>query len=89
MHNISTNNFYLIAYVIGVLAASFHFSNGIWAFLISWGITVGEKAQRLSSRICLGIFVVIALLFILSLVAFRGDEFSEAAHALSAVRSLL
>jgi len=89
MHLISTNNFYLVAYVIGVLAASFHFANGLWAFLISWGITVGEKAQRLSSRICLVVFVVISLLFILSLVAFRGDEFSEAAQALTALRSLL
>lgn len=89
MHNISTNNWYFVAYLIGVLAASFHFSNGIWAFLISWGITVGEKAQRLSSRICFGVFIVISLLFILSLVAFRGEEFSEAANALTALRSLL
>lgn len=89
MHLISTNNFYFIAYLIGVVAASFHFANGVWAFLISWGITVGERAQKLSSRVCMGIFIVIALLFILSLVAFRGDEFSEAAQLLNTVRSLV
>lgn len=89
MHLIATNNFYFFAYLIGVLAASFHFANGVWAFLISWGITVGEKAQKLSARICMGIFIVIALLFTLSLVAFRGDEFSETAQLLNTVRSLL
>ena len=89
MHQIATNPVIFILYIIGVLAASFHFSNGVWAFLISWGITVGEKAQRVSSKICMGIFVAIAAMFILSLVAFRGEQFSEAANALSALRSLI
>ena len=89
MHQIATNPVIFILYIIGVLAASFHFSNGVWAFLISWGITVGEKAQRVSSKLCMGIFVAIAAMFILSLVAFRGEQFSEAANALSALRSLI
>ncbi|MCG8404971.1 MAG: hypothetical protein MI923_07225 [Phycisphaerales bacterium] len=33
-------------YVIGLWAACYHFANGIWSFCISWGITVGEKAQK-------------------------------------------
>lgn len=33
-------------YVIGLAAAVFHFANGIWTFCISWGITVGAKAQK-------------------------------------------
>lgn len=79
MHNIATNPLYFVFYVVGVLAATFHFANGLWAFLISWGITVGPRAQRISSIVCMGVFVVVAALFILSLVAFRGDEFKEAA----------
>jgi succinate dehydrogenase / fumarate reductase cytochrome b subunit len=35
-------------YIIGIVAASFHLGNGIWTFLITWGITVGRRAQRLS-----------------------------------------
>ncbi|NIK78509.1 succinate dehydrogenase / fumarate reductase cytochrome b subunit [Paenibacillus castaneae] len=81
MHDIATNPVMFVLYTIGVLAAVFHFSNGIWAFLISWGITIGPKAQRISSYICMGIFVVVSALFILSLVAFTGDEFKEAASA--------
>jgi len=89
MNAIATSPIVFVLYVIGVLAASFHFANGLWAFLISWGITVGERAQRVSSKICMGVFIVVAALFILSLVAFRGNEFKEVADAVMAVRSIL
>ncbi|MFC5652403.1 succinate dehydrogenase cytochrome b558 subunit [Paenibacillus solisilvae] len=81
MHDISTNGFYFVLYIIGVIAATFHFSNGMWAFLVSWGITVGPRAQKISSFIWIGVFVIVAALFLLSLGAFRGDEFGEAASA--------
>ncbi|MCU6709842.1 succinate dehydrogenase cytochrome b558 subunit [Paenibacillus sp. J5C_2022] len=84
MHTISTSPVMFALYVIGVLAAVFHFSNGLWAFLISWGITIGPRAQRISSYICMGVFVIVSALFILSLVAFGGDEFKEAASAAAA-----
>jgi succinate dehydrogenase / fumarate reductase cytochrome b subunit len=37
-----------LVYVLGVLAAALHFSNGLWTFCITWGITVGARAQRVS-----------------------------------------
>jgi succinate dehydrogenase / fumarate reductase, cytochrome b subunit len=37
-----------LVYFLGVLSAAFHFSNGMWTFCISWGITVGAGAQRVS-----------------------------------------
>ncbi len=88
MHHIASNPTYFVLYVIGVLAAVFHFSNGLWAFLISWGITVNPRAQRISSYICMGVFVIVSALFILSLVAFTGDEFKEVANAASAVAAI-
>src|SRR5690606_36073686 len=81
MNLIASSPLYFVLYVIGVLAAAFHFSNGLWAFLISWGITVSPRAQRVSAKICMGVFVIVAALFILSLVAFRDDVFKEAASA--------
>jgi succinate dehydrogenase / fumarate reductase cytochrome b subunit len=39
-------------YAVGILAAVYHFANGLWTFLISWGITIGEKAQRKAGYIC-------------------------------------
>jgi succinate dehydrogenase / fumarate reductase cytochrome b subunit len=37
-----------IVYILGVFAAAFHFGNGLWTFCITWGITVGAGAQRVS-----------------------------------------
>lgn len=39
-------------YIIGTAAAMFHFANGLWGFLISWGFTVREGARRVSGWIC-------------------------------------
>jgi succinate dehydrogenase / fumarate reductase cytochrome b subunit len=35
-----------IIYLVGILSATFHFSNGLWGFCISWGVIVGPRAQR-------------------------------------------
>lgn len=46
--NLSGNWFIGVVYILGVAAAAFHFSNGLWTFCISWGITVGAGAQKIS-----------------------------------------
>lgn len=35
-------------YVIGLTAVLFHFSNGIWGFLVSWGLTVSQRSQKIA-----------------------------------------
>ena len=75
MHNIVVQPVFFIFYSVSVVAASFHFANGLWSFMVSWGITVGPRAQRVSSYICIGLFVIISILFIMSLIAFRSAEF--------------
>lgn len=35
-----------VIYLVGILAATFHFTNGLWGFCISWGILIGRTAQR-------------------------------------------
>ncbi|MGW6301045.1 hypothetical protein [Peribacillus butanolivorans] len=42
------NPIIFIFYVVGVLSTTFHFTNGLWAGLITWGVTVGPNAQRIS-----------------------------------------
>lgn len=49
-------------YAIGVLCAVFHFANGIWTFLITWGITIGPRSQTISGVVCAIIGIVLALL---------------------------
>lgn len=85
MHEIFSNPVSIAFYTIGVIAAAFHFANGLWAFLVSWGITVGPRAQKVSFNICMVIFVVIATLFLLSLTAFRSDEFAAGLPALQSL----
>jgi len=82
MHDIATNGLAFTFYTIGVLASAFHFANGLWAFCVSWGITVGPRAQRISSYFWMGVFVIVAGLFLAALIAFRSEAFAETAAAL-------
>lgn len=40
-------------YVLGTASACYHWGNGIWGFLITWGITTGRRAQDISAKICI------------------------------------
>jgi len=42
-----------IVYVIGITSTVWHLANGIWLFLVDWGITIGERAQRLAGYACI------------------------------------
>ena len=46
-----------IVYPIGVLAATFHLSNGFWAAGVTWGLTVTKKAQQRWGALCIGLFL--------------------------------
>jgi succinate dehydrogenase / fumarate reductase cytochrome b subunit len=59
-----------IVYMIGVPATVWHFANGIWLFLVDWGIIIGERAQRLTGYACIGFGVVLLLVGFNAMVAF-------------------
>ncbi len=59
-----------IVYMVGITATVWHFANGIWLFLVDWGITIGERAQRLAGYACLGFGVVLLFVGINAAVAF-------------------
>ncbi|MFK7693700.1 succinate dehydrogenase cytochrome b558 subunit [Paenibacillus sp. HJGM_3] len=77
MHDIFTNPLWFTLYLIGIICAVFHFSNGMWSFLVSWGITVGPRAQRISTYVWLGVFVVMSVMFILTMIAFIDPQFQD------------
>lgn len=60
----------MAGYVIGLAAACFHFGNGIWSFCISWGITIGQKAQDRVRMAGLGVAAVLFIWGCGSLYAF-------------------
>jgi succinate dehydrogenase / fumarate reductase, cytochrome b subunit len=50
----------LAAYIIGIVATVFHFSNGIWNFCIRWGLTITAKSQSVMAYVCGAIFLVLS-----------------------------
>jgi succinate dehydrogenase / fumarate reductase cytochrome b subunit len=61
----------LAFYVVGLIAASWHFAYGIWLFCAKWGITSGEKAQQRFLKVCLALFLLLSVVGLTSLYAFR------------------
>lgn len=59
-------------YVLGLIAASWHFSYGVWLFSAKWGIVSGEKARKRFLAVCLGLFVVLSAAGLASLTSFRS-----------------
>jgi succinate dehydrogenase cytochrome b subunit len=58
-------------YVVGILSAVFHLSNGLWSFAIVWGITVSPAAQRRMAFVSTLVFVVLSVIGVRSISAFR------------------
>jgi len=58
-------------YVLGILSATFHLSNGLWSFAIVWGITVSPSAQRRMAYVSLVIFLLLSTIGVRSIAAFR------------------
>lgn len=59
-------------YVLGVLSVAFHLANGMWLFCITWGITVGPRAQRISQWVWAVLFVILAVVGVGGAFAFRA-----------------
>ena len=70
MENILSSPITLVLYIIGVLSATFHLSNGLWSFLVRWGITQSPSSQRISSWVMAGFFVVISFIGLRAIFAF-------------------
>jgi len=59
-----------IVYMIGITATVWHLANGIWLFLVDWGITIGERAQRLTGYACIAFGVLLLLVGVNAAVGF-------------------
>ncbi len=72
VHELMTNPFYFWFMIIGVVAATFHFANGLWSFCIHWGIAVGARAQRIVAQVTMVVFVVLAGVGVASIIQFAS-----------------
>jgi succinate dehydrogenase / fumarate reductase cytochrome b subunit len=59
-------------YVVGLIAACWHFAYGIWLFCAKWGIVSGERAQKRLLTVCLAFFLVMTGVGLASLTSFRS-----------------
>lgn len=51
-----------VIYLVGVLAATFHFTNGLWGFCVSWGILIGPRSQLNAGIVFLLFGIVLTIL---------------------------
>lgn len=68
---------WMVIYSVGLLAAVFHFCNGIVTFCITWGITVGDQSRQRVSLAAGGLGVVLLVWGFLSLYAIAAIEADE------------
>ena len=50
-----------VLYVIGVVATVYHFTNGLFTFCITWGICVGDRAQKIFAICATALFILISI----------------------------
>ena len=70
MADILSNPFMLAFYIAGVIAATFHLANGVWSFLVSWGITQSPRSQTIVTYISMAVFLVLSVIGVQALLAF-------------------
>jgi succinate dehydrogenase / fumarate reductase, cytochrome b subunit len=59
-------------YILGILSAAYHLSNGLWGFGVSWGILSGQKSMDLAWKACMGLGLAVALMGLNALAGFEG-----------------
>ncbi|MDR7867570.1 MAG: succinate dehydrogenase cytochrome b558 subunit [Sporomusaceae bacterium] len=57
-------------YAVGLAAGLLHFVNGLWTFLITWGITIGPRSQTAAMYACSFVFVFLYAVGVRALFAF-------------------
>ena len=65
---------WFVIYAVGLIAAVYHFANGLCTFCITWGITVGVGARKRVSVAATGLGAVMLIWGLLSLAAFRFHQ---------------
>jgi len=56
-----------VLYTIFVLSAVFHGFNGLWTFMISWGIVLKLRSQSRAVNLCVGLMLIIGFLGLASI----------------------
>jgi succinate dehydrogenase / fumarate reductase cytochrome b subunit len=71
MHAFMMDPLILAIYIVGTVSCVYHLTNGIFTFCITWGIADGPMSQRMVNYACVALFVILAIVSVNILVAFR------------------
>jgi len=74
------NPWMIAFYAVGIVAASWHFSYGLWLFAAKWGITVGENARRRFGYVCLLLALGLVAIGAASMYGFLSRPYHPAAQ---------
>ncbi|NEU29827.1 succinate dehydrogenase [bacterium LRH843] len=77
MSDILSSPFMLIFYIVGVVSATFHLSNGLWSFAVSWGITVTPRSQQIMTYITIVFFFALTIVGIRAILAFINPDLAN------------
>lgn len=64
-------------YVIGIIAASWHFAYGLYLFCAKWGITVSERSRRAMSVVSIIIAVTFIVVGMVTLASFFRPQWQN------------
>ncbi|MEQ6375731.1 succinate dehydrogenase cytochrome b558 subunit [Bacillaceae bacterium S4-13-58] len=70
MADIFSSPFMLVFYIVGVVSTIFHFSNGLWSFLVSWGIAQSPRSQLYATYFSMIVFVLLTYVGLTAIFAF-------------------
>lgn len=70
VHDIMIVPFQGFFFFIGVLCCIYHFCNGLWTFLITWGVTITPRSQAISQIILTAFFIAFAIFGSIAVFAF-------------------
>lgn len=70
MDNILSSPVMFWIYIVGLISTTFHFANGLWSFLVSWGFTQSPKSQKIATYATLIVFLVISYIGVRSMLSF-------------------
>ncbi len=70
MADVLSNPWMVAFYIAGIIAATFHLSNGLWSFLVTWGITQSPRSQKIVTYITIAVFLVLSVIGVQAALAF-------------------
>lgn len=71
MADIFANPTWVVFYVVGLTAVSYHLANGLRTFLLTWGIVVGDRARRTVAGVCAAFGILLLAVSLGAIWAFR------------------